>query len=299
MSFGLLPAVLLLDYWLGEPKRFHPLVGFGYLADWLESKLNLGTSRLIKGMFAWCVVILPIVWLVYTLDQWLGGWWMSLVTGWLAIGWSSLRDHVQWIEQALLHNKLEIAREKLGWIVSRDTSELNETQISKAGIESLLENGSDAIFAPLFWLLVGGVPAVVLYRLSNTLDAMWGYRNERYEQFGKWAARMDDALNLIPARLTALTYALVGDFKTAYRAWKQQGSFWYSPNAGVVMAAGAGALNIRLGGTAIYHGKAKDRLELGYGDAPQAHDMTRALKLVDHSVYLWAGVTTLLFVVFS
>lgn len=299
MSFALLPLVLLLDYWLGEPKRFHPLVGFGHLANWFEEKLNQGESRLFKGLLAWALVVLPIVWLVYELDQALSGWWVSVVAGWLAVGWNSLRDHVQWVEQALLHKKLEIAREKLGWIVSRDTSELNETQISKASIESLLENGSDAIFAPLFWLLVGGAPAVVLYRLSNTLDAMWGYRNDRYEQFGKVAARMDDALNLIPARLTALTYSLVGDFKAARQAWKEQGAFWYSPNAGVVMAAGAGALNIRLGGTAIYHGKEKERLELGSGEEPTARDITRALKLIDHSVYLWAGLAAIIFVVLA
>lgn len=281
-------AALLLDRLLGEPPRLHPLVGFGKLANRLETRLN--NRSITFGMAAWCAAVLPWVALVAWLDALIGGWWLSMVCGWLAIGWQSLRQHAHWVAQALNANDLPQAREKVGWLVSRDTSQLDETDVSRACIESVLENGSDAVFAPLFWLAVGGAPAVVLYRLSNTLDAMWGYRNDRFERFGKWAARVDDGLNYLPARLTALTYALVGAFVSALRAWHLQGAQWYSPNAGVVMAAGAGALRLQLGGAAIYHGQSKARPLLGEGVPPVAADIARAIHLLDRGVYLWVGV---------
>ena len=290
----IIPLSLLLDRILGEPNRLHPLVGYGAIVDSIEKVLNRGTYKITKGLIAWIIAVLPIVWLTYLIDQWLGGWWMSILCGYLAIGWQSLRQHGQWIEEALIVGDLETARTKLGWIVSRDTSSLNEEEISRGCIESLLENGSDAIFAPLFWLAVGGAPAVVLYRLCNTLDAMWGYRNDRYEQFGKVSARVDDLLNLIPARLTALSYAIAGDFNNAMKSWRALIGQWYSPNAGVVMATGAGALSVSLGGTATYHGKQKSRPTLGLGPSPKAKDLTRALILIDRCVYLWGSVAFIL-----
>ncbi|MFN3786081.1 MAG: CobD/CbiB family cobalamin biosynthesis protein, partial [Thiothrix sp.] len=212
----------------------------------------------------------------------------------LAIGWQSLRQHAQWVQQALLVNDLPQARAKVGWLVSRDTDGLDAVGVSRACVESVLENGSDAVFAPLFWLLIGGAPAVVLYRLSNTLDAMWGYRNERFERFGKWAARVDDVLNWIPARLTALTYASGGQFSSAIHAWRTQGGQWYSPNAGVVMAAGAGALRVQLGGDALYAGQTKARPSLGTGTTPDTTTITRAIHLLDRGVYLWVGSALLI-----
>ena len=289
-----IPLSLLLDRILGEPHRYHPLVGFGAIVDRIEKTLNLGKHKISKGLLAWLLAVLPIVFITWFIDQLIGGWWMSILCGYLAIGWQSLRQHGQWVEQALLAGDLETARTKLGWIVSRDTSSLNEEEISRGGIESLLENGSDAIFAPLFWLAVGGAPAVVLYRLSNTLDAMWGYRNDRFEKFGKYSARIDDLLNIIPARLTAVSYALAGNFMGGMKAWKAQIGQWYSPNAGVVMATGAGALSISLGGAATYHGKQKSRPTLGSGPAPKAEDLSRALILIDRCVYLWGSVALIL-----
>jgi adenosylcobinamide-phosphate synthase len=289
-----IPLSLVFDRILGEPKRFHPLVGYGAIVDRIEKTLNHGNEKFCKGVIACTLAVIPIVFITWLIDQLLGGWWMSIVCGYLAIGWQSLRQHGQWVEQALLSGDIDTARTKLSWIVSRDTSSLNEEEISRGCIESLLENGSDAIFAPLFWLAVGGAPAVVLYRLCNTLDAMWGYRNDRYEQFGKFSARVDDVLNLIPARLTALSYALAGDFMNAMKAWRAQIGQWYSPNAGVVMATGAGALSVSLGGNAIYHGKQKSRPTLGSGPAPATKDLSRALVLIDRCVYLWGGIALIL-----
>ena len=289
-----LPIATLIDRIVGEPKRFHPLIGYGAFVDRIEAILNRGPEKISKGAIAWIIAVLPITLIVWWLDTLIGGWWLSILFGWLAIGWHSLRQHGMWVEQALQANDIDEARQKIGWLVSRETAELTPNEISKAGIESVLENGSDAIFAPLFWLAVGGAPAVVAYRLCNTLDAMWGYRNERYEEFGKLSARVDDVLNIIPARLTAITYGLAGNFKGAMQAWWAQMGQWYSPNAGLVMAAGAGALDLRLGGDAIYHGKNKHRPNLGNGRNPEVNDLSNALKLVDRSVYIW-GVAALLF----
>ena len=150
----------------------------------------------------------------------------------------SLGEHVQPVAQALRSQDLDEARTRVGYLVSRQTRELDATEVARAATESVLENGSDAVFAALFWFVVAGAPGVVLYRLSNTLDAMWGYRNERFERFGWAAARIDDLLNYIPARLVALTYAVLGKTRLALKCWRTQAPKWDSPNAGPVDGIG-------------------------------------------------------------
>ena len=134
-----------------------------------------------------------------------------------------------------------------------------------------------------FWFLVFGVPGVVLFRLANTLDAMWGYRSARYNFFGRWAARLDDMLGYVSARITVLLFALQ-NYRALIAAWRD-GSRWYSPNAGPVMAAGAGALSVQLGGDQIYNGELKTRPALGDGELPRAKHITLALILVRRSYY--------------
>jgi len=294
--FLLIPSIIALDLLLGEPKRFHPLVGFGYLANQVEVLLHRAKRAFLQfstGLIGWFILVIPLVLLAYWLEQQLG-WWFSLIVGYLAIGANSLKIHALQIFVALKTNDLGQARQKVAYIVSRDSSELNETEISRASVESVLENGSDAIFAPLFWLIIGGAPAVVLYRLSNTLDAMWGYRNNQYEYFGKFSARMDDVLNWIPARLTALTYVAMGNSLKAWLCWQRQAHNWYSSNAGAVMSSGAGALDVQLGGTARYHGKDKQRPLLGTERLAEANDIQAAWDLVFRSLLLWAILATLI-----
>jgi adenosylcobinamide-phosphate synthase len=176
------------------------------------------------------------------------------------------------------------AKRLAGLMVSRDTSKL---AVAGATTESILENGNDGIFGALFWFMVAGAPGCLIYRLANTLDAMWGYRNPHYQDFGWAAARLDDLLNLVPARLTALSYALVGNTKQAIQCWRGQAAAWESPNAGPVMAAGAGALGITLGGPACYDGCWRNRPSLGVGRFPEKNDITRALGLVRTTLGLW------------
>ena len=292
-------VAVLLDRLLGEPRRFHPLVGFGNLARRVE-KLFYGAAdaapavRYMRGIVSVCVLLVPLVALAAVLQQSaIFGTLFSIVVLYFAIAPRSLREHAEQVVAAFSVGGLPDARRQVGLMVSRDTSQLDESGISRAAVESVLENGNDAIFAALFWFMLAGAPGVLLYRLSNTLDAMWGYRNARYNRFGWAAARLDDVLNFIPARLTALSYALLGHTRSALHCWRQQAAAWESPNAGPVMAAGAGALRVRLGGAAIYHGESEQRPLLGCGMAAGAADIARAVRLVRHTLYAWLMIITL------
>ncbi|ARD13554.1 MULTISPECIES: adenosylcobinamide-phosphate synthase CbiB [Pseudomonas] len=290
MSVALLSvAGVALDALLGEPKRWHPLVAFGRFASRVEQRFNSGgRGWRSHGVTAWVITVVPLT-LLATLLSWLPGigWLVEILALYGALGMRSLGEHVQPVAQALRSDDLVEARQRVGYLVSRQTSELDATEVARAATESVLENGSDAVFAALFWFVVAGAPGVVLYRLSNTLDAMWGYRNERFERFGWAAAKIDDLLNYLPARLVALTYALLGKTRLALRCWRKQAPAWDSPNAGPVMAAGAGALGVELGGAAIYHGELHQRPQLGEGAPADADSIDRGWQLVQRGVWLW------------
>ena len=294
-----LGAVLLDQQW-GEPRRWHPLVGFGDLTRRVEALAygppNLSAQiRRARGVAAVILLLTPFS-VIAGLLVWIPllGWAVALGVLYLAIGARSLREHAEAVAAALQAGDLRLARKKVAMIVSRDTEDLDEEQISRATVESVLENGCDAIFGALFWFVLASAPGVVVYRLANTLDAMWGYRTSRYLHFGWAAARLDDGLNWAPARLTALSYMAVGTHpKWAWRCWREQAPSWKSPNAGSVMAAGAGALGLALGGSARYGGEWQVRPILGEGLAPRAEDISRAVQLVRRALWLWLGIITL------
>lgn len=285
----LVVAALLLDHWLGEPRRWHPLVGFGRLAARLESGAR--RHRLV-GLLAWAIAVLPpvilLAWLIGHLPTPLA-WAIEALVLYFTIGARSLVQHAEAVFRPLQAGDLDAARHRVSHMVSRDTRALDETGIARATVESVLENGADAIFGAIFWFMLLGAPGALLYRLANTLDAMWGYRNERFLRFGWAAARIDDLLNLIPSRLTALSYCLCGNLRQGWQCWRAQAPTWYSPNAGPVMAAGAGALQLSLGGEASYHGNPKARPTLGMGEAPDAQAIPRACGLVQRAMLLWAA----------
>jgi adenosylcobinamide-phosphate synthase len=289
----LLAAGIALDLLLGEARRWHPLVGFGRLAQELERRLNLGGWRIARGAAGWMLAVLPLTaaaaWLC-ALDG-AAGLALHALLLYLCLGLRSLRDHTLPIHRSLAAGDLPRARWLTSRIVSRDTTQASEADLAKAGAESLLENGNDAVFGTLFWFLVGGGAGALLFRLANTLDAMWGYRNARFNLFGRVAARIDDLLNHVPARLTALSYALLapGGRLRALRCWRTQARAWSSPNAGPVMASGAGALGISLGGAATYDGEVELRPVLGAGPAATGSDILRAWRLVFRTTLLWAG----------
>ena len=282
---------VLLDRLLGETPRWHPLVGFGALANAIERVLNRGSLRRASGVIAWSLAVLPWVALVAWGKRYdFVGWLIDVVLLYLALGGRSLAEHAERVAADLAANDLPAARQHVGWIVSRDTRELDESGVAKACVESALENGNDAVFGALFWFILLGGCGAVLFRLANTLDAMWGYKPERFLKFGWAAARIDDALNYLPARLTALSYALFGQTRRALACWRQQAPVWESPNAGPVMSAGAASLGLALGGSAIYHGHLEERPVLGEGRPARGGDIPRALKLMRRSTALWLTI---------
>lgn len=295
-----LTLAIVIDWLFGEAKHWHPLMGFGKLADLLERHFNLhqgrSSSLISRGLLAWLLAVIPLTILAFALSllPYIGTLF-SIILLYFCIGHRSLYDHVRPIIVALDNGDLATAKLRTSYIVSRDKDQLD---VEKASIESILENGNDAIFGALFWFIIAGAPGVALYRLSNTLDAMWGYKNTRFLYFGRVAARMDDVLNYIPARLTALSYALAGQTRLSLRCWFQQAHLWDSPNAGPVMAAGAGALDISLGGEAVYAGQRHQRPLLGSRTETTAADMPRALQLISRAVMIWlAGFSALTAVV--
>lgn len=295
-------AALLLDALLGEPRHRHPLVGFGYVVRAVErfTRTIAGASSpglQAVGMLSWLVLVaIPAAFLALLLDSapFIFDTLLGLVVLYLCIGGRSLAEHARAIAQPLAQGDIAGARKSLSFIVSRDTEELNDKAIARATVESVLENGSDAVLAPIFWFAVFGPAGALAYRLTNTLDAMWGYRTERYQDFGRAAARLDDVLNYFPARFCALSYALVGHIKPALRSWRRQAHRCDSPNAGVVMATGAGALFIRIGGSARYQGQRHWRPILGEGPRASVVDIERAVELLWRATACWCVVILML-----
>lgn len=284
---------LALDMALGEPRRWHPLAGFGRLAAYLEKRTNNHfdpiNSRLL-GATTWILLVVPPALLIFWINPWHNLWWLDAFILYWAIGYRSLNEHSNSISHALESDDLGRARTELSKIVSRDTNTLDQQAIRQATIESNLENGNDAIFAPFFWFVVGGAAGVIIYRLANTLDAMWGYRTTRFNYYGWWAARADDLLNYIPARLVALTYALLGNTRYALNCWYKQAAKCDSPNAGPVMCSGAGALTVQLGGVGFYQGEMRQKPLIGCGSPPEDKDIIRSLNLIALGLIVWATI---------
>lgn len=290
---------VIIDYNFAEPRKAHPLVGFGRIATLFESNFNNSCFnhsyiKRMAGILAVCILVIPLASLVWIITASIDySWLLEILLLYLVIGNKSLIHHAQRVYDALLVDDITSARKKVSYMVSRNTEDMNENDIAKATVESVLENGNDAVFAAVFWFLIAGLPGAVAYRLVNTLDAMWGYKTTQYIHFGWFAAKLDDVLNYIPARLTAMTYALMGKFATAISCWQHQAYQWESPNAGPVMTTGAGALGIKLGGPALYHGKVKIRPEMGTGEQATPGDILRVIALLKRSVLVWLLVIAL------
>ncbi len=298
LTFLVVAFALLVDRLAGEPARAHPLVAFGRFAARVHvclERRGMADTRTTGALAVLGLAVLPALAVALLAASLPAHVWLLLeVAGlYLALALRSLEEHARAVAVPLADGDLMAARKALGMLVSRDTEHLDREGVAAAATESVLENGADAVFASLFWYLLAGLPGVVLHRLVNTLDAMWGYRSTRYRRFGWAAARLDDVLNLIPARLTGLTYAACGRFRPALACWRQQGRYRASPNAAVVMASGAGALGVKLPGAGRYRGRPVDRPPLGAGVPATAATVRRAVALVRRGVVLWLLVLLL------
>ena len=296
MVFFTLVIALVIDHFIGEPNRYHPLVLFGNLANTLQKKLNKGTAkqRFLKGILGWSVLVLPAP-LIYILLMWILPTYLLFLINIYIVYWAvalnSLNQHGMQIYQPLSQGDLPTAQHFCSYIVSRDTSKLDSQAISRATTESMLENGHDGVTATLIYFVIGGAPLVIIHRLSNTLDAMWGYRNEQYNYFGKCSARMDDLLGFVSAKITSLLFAMIGLFnntaKQAINNAYHQSRDYKSHNGGWVMASGATVLQVCLGGSAVYFGKTVVSPTLGEGETVQSEHIVSSLKLVKQAVLLW------------
>jgi len=306
--FFTLLIALCIDHFVGEPNRYHPLVGFGKIAKFIERKLNHGTNsrRFLGGVLAWSLLVLPLpllyCWLIAVLPYYLIFIINIYIVYW-AVAMHSLNQHGMQIYWPLEANNLPQAQHYCSYIVSRDTSALDAQAISRATTESMLENGHDGVTATLIYFVLGGAPLVIMHRLSNTLDAMWGYRTDQFNAFGKCSARMDDLLGFISAKVTTLLFVLLatgqGRAKAVLSNAYQQSKTYKSHNGGWVMAAGATLLNVCLGGASDYFGKTVHSPQLGEGEIVQSKHIRASLILIKQTVVLWlllVAIADLLFI---
>ncbi|MBQ9480326.1 MAG: cobalamin biosynthesis protein CobD [Selenomonadaceae bacterium] len=273
-------VAFLFDTLIGDPRtRLHPVVLMGNLISWLERILlraeDSSTAKLLKGGVLTSVVIgtaFSIGILIERAAASTGSMTAEIFIDALTLAFMisprSLADAGREIHDLLMLGNIAGARRKVGWIVGRDTDQLSEPEIVRATVETIAENTVDGIISPLFYFLLGGLPFAIAYRAANTMDSMLGYKNEKYLYFGRAAARLDDILNLLPARLTALLFitsaaVLNLDYKNALHMVRRDADKHPSPNGGYAEAAVAGALNIRLGGFNWYFGRQTFRAYMG------------------------------------
>ena len=271
------------DRLLADPRRGHPVAGFGHVASAVEQRLWADVRC--RGAVHVALLVGGTAGLGLLLERAGRGRparhvALTALATWVVLGGTTLDREAEAVETRLADGDLPGARTQVGRLVGRATAGLDETEVARAVVESVAENTSDAVVAPLVLGALIGIPGLLGYRAANTLDAMVGHHSARYEQFGWAAARLDDLLNLPGARLTAGLAALLGDDPSAsMRAWRRDASTHPSPNAGPVEAAFAGALGIRLGGTNTYGDRVEHRSVLGDGRAPGPHDIPRARRL--------------------
>lgn len=261
MSAGLLLGAMALDAVMGEPRWLwsrvpHPAVLMGRLIGWADMRFNTG-PRWHNGVLVVMGLVAGAALLGVVIEALPLGWLWSLVGGAILLAQRSLVQHVQAVADGLRYGVGE-GRRAVAMIVGRDTREMDEPAVARAAIESAAENFSDGVIAPAFWYLVGGLPGILVYKIVNTADSMIGYRTPRHEEFGWAAARLDDVLNWVPARITAALIALAFWSGRAVDVVRQDAGLHRSPNAGWPEAAMAGVLDVALSGPRSYHGQSRD-----------------------------------------
>ena len=269
-----------IDMMIGDPRsKFHPVVIMGNLISWLEKILynpfDSNRKKLVKGFFLVTIVIIvnyivgvAIMHIIESINLTITGIFIEALVLSFMISPRSLSTAALELYYLLIGEYIAEARYKVGWIVGRDTDKLNEAEIVRATVETVAENTVDGIISPLFFFIIGGLPLAIAYRAANTMDSMLGYKNEKYLYFGRAAARLDDVLNYIPARLTAFLFITAAfilrlDYKNAIEMMNRDAKKHPSPNGGYAEATVAGALNIRLGGYNSYFGKVSFREYMG------------------------------------
>ena len=286
------------DRVFGDPRRFHPVAGFGQVATRLETRLY-DDSRVAGSAYTVLVVgsatTAGVVAERLTEGRPVARTLLTAAATWAVLGGRSLEREAAVMSELLEAKEIEQARERLGHLCSRDATDLEADELARATVESIAENTSDACVAPLLWGGVFGIPGLIGYRAANTLDAMVGYKSARYRNFGWASARFDDLVNLLPARACAiLTGVVSGRLSESRRVWQRDAADHPSPNAGPVEAAFAGALDLRLGGTNTYGDEVENRGTLGDGLPPAVADIRRTASLARRVSYAAAATAAIL-----
>ena len=304
--FAIFPLLLgwLLDLVLGDPAWLpHPVVGFGKMIAFGERHLNKGRHRKLKGALMAIGLIIFVFVVIYLIRHYIyllpsisgrgWGWVFDSIIIFYCLAGTTLIREVRQVFLAL-DRSLDEGRKQVARIVGRDTSELSAQEVRTASLETLAENLSDGVIAPLFWFAILGVPGMLAYKMVNTLDSMIGYKTDRYRDFGCWAAHIDDIANYIPARLTALLM-IGGYWLLAISNWpkaksqkliafvRKYGRNHASPNSGYPEAALAGILNCRFGGPHYYFGQLFDKPFIGTNDRPLTTDDMKKAVLINRT----------------
>ncbi|MVO98960.1 adenosylcobinamide-phosphate synthase CbiB [Paenibacillus lutrae] len=301
-------AAIAIDLVIGDPKwPTHPVIRIGRWISWMEKRLRRRTSitphalkwrgvvLALSTMLAACGIMLALTWAAGEIHPWLG----YAVTTWFistTIAVKGLKDAAMLVAVPLAAGNLADARKYTGYIVGRDTAQLDEGELTRAVVETVAENTVDGVISPLIFALIGGAPLAMLYRAANTLDSMVGYKNERYLHFGWASARWDDVMNWIPARLTGLLLVLSAavqprmDALRAARSISRFARLHPSPNSGIPESAVAGALGIELGGRNVYGTVISERARMGWPLRPLSRkDINAAVRLLYGATGWMAG----------
>lgn len=318
-AVAILTSAYLLDLAIGDPRFIpHPVVLIGKGVHRMENLLRRAVSRRAGERLAGVLlvaIIVSLTWLVSHLLVRTARTFSAGAAYWTGVGllvWFTattlatrgLMDAACRVIAAIRKGDVSCARKRLAEVVGRDTSTLDEKKILSATIETLAENASDGIIAPLFWYAVGGLPLAMTYKAVNTLDSMLGYRNERYRYFGWAAARLDDVANFIPARLTAVLFALAAlalprtSGRNSLRTLMRDGRKHLSPNSGMPEAAVAGALGISLGGPSTYNGELVPKPFIGEARVPVSLERADTALRLMFAVSLVGFLVTALFILF-
>ncbi|GMA64973.1 adenosylcobinamide-phosphate synthase CbiB [Alicyclobacillus fastidiosus] len=298
-------VALLIDYLVGDPPRIpHPVVLIGRWIKCIDESWNQHPSAFVRSRILGSMLTVATVvgagaltWLILYLLHFVSPWLAILANVWListTIAWRGLLKAGQSVQKALQRDGIEAGRAAVAMIVGRDTAHLDEAEVTRACVETLAENIVDAIVSPVVFGCIGGAPLAMAYRAANTLDSMVGYRSARHRHFGWSSARLDDLLNYVPARLTALLLFVAialckGHAHRAWRTWRRDAHLHPSPNSGIPESMVAGALGVQLGGQNVYDGVLSNRATMG--------DATRSLESADirRTAHLVSAVSWVLF----
>lgn len=305
----ILPILPLLSGWIldlifADPARLpHPVVFFGKCISFFEKRFNRGAHCMLKGAFVAIGLIAATYLISYALFGALDGWpivkvVIEAIAVFYCLAGTTLAREVRMVFEAC-ERSLDEGRRQVGRIVGRDTAHLSKQEVRTAALETLAENLSDGVVAPLFWYMLAGIPGMLAYKMVNTLDSMIGYRTSRYRQFGCFAARIDDVANYIPARLTAVLMALSSGTWRTWRYIFKYGSCHASPNSGYPEAALAGALDCRFGGPHDYFGECVDKPYIGDNERELTiSDMRRSIRINRMAETMMVIITLMTIVLF-